>query len=97
MSRNGHLPPPPPTAQSPNFTLLSILSEGKLIGPKNMDQIRNLKMNPCYENRQYVLDTLIHEIDMETTTPEEIYANAKHVDGAIKVACIMIVTMASYL
>lgn len=47
-----------------------------------------------YKNNDYVLDNLILEFDMKTTTPEEIAANAKHVDNTTKVSCIMISIMA---
>lgn len=47
-----------------------------------------------YENKEYVLDTPIPKIDIETNTLEEITSNAKNVDNATKVAYIMITTMA---
>lgn len=52
-----------------------------------------MKMILHYEKKEYVLDNLIPEVDMKTATPEEIATNAKHVDDATKVACIIIATM----
>ncbi|KAI3767607.1 hypothetical protein L2E82_17860 [Cichorium intybus] len=46
-----------------------------------------------YENKEYVLETELVDIDSETATPEEIASYQKHSDDATKVACIMIATM----
>ncbi|KAI3768716.1 hypothetical protein L2E82_19546 [Cichorium intybus] len=46
-----------------------------------------------YENKEYVLETELVDVDPETATPEEIASYQKHSDDATKVACIMIATM----
>ena len=95
MSRNVDLHPPLPTTH--NFTLLSILSKEKLTGPNYMDYLRNLKMTLRYENKQYVLDNQVPDINKETATPEELAEYTQQTEDTIKFACIMIATMAPEL
>lgn len=50
-----------------------------------------------YDNKECVLDNPIPEISMKTATPKDVATNAKHVDVATKVACIMIAIMSPEL
>lgn len=46
-----------------------------------------------FENKEYVLDKELIEVDPDTPTPEEYASYKKHYDDATKVACIMVATM----
>ena len=50
-----------------------------------------------YEDKEYVLDRELKEIDESTATPEEIAAFQAHERDATKVACIMTATMTAEL
>ncbi|KAL4567872.1 hypothetical protein LXL04_023468 [Taraxacum kok-saghyz] len=79
------LPPPPPTSQNSNFGLISVLQRQVLTGGANyLDWMRNLRITLRYDDRKYVLDTLIAPID-EFSTEEDIAANRKHVEDSNKV------------
>ncbi|KAJ9554972.1 hypothetical protein OSB04_009586 [Centaurea solstitialis] len=96
---NNDLPPPPPTAPTGNsgFTLLPILAKEKLVGPNYLDWMRALRLTLRYENKEYVLDEQIVEIDHDTASPEEINAYSKHCTNSTKSYCIMVSTMSSEL
>ncbi|KAJ9554596.1 hypothetical protein OSB04_018641 [Centaurea solstitialis] len=91
--------PPPPTAPTGNsgFTLLPILAKEKLVGPNYLDWMRALRLTLRYENKEYVLDEQIVEIDHDTASPEEINAYSKHCTDSTKASCIMVSTMSSEL
>ena len=53
---------PPPT--NSNFSLLSILQREKITcGANYLNWMRNLRISLRYDDREYVLDNPIHEID----------------------------------
>lgn len=62
-----------------------------------MDWLHNLRMTLRYENKEYVLENPIPEIDKESATPKELDDYNQHVDNATMVACIMIATIAPML
>ncbi|KAI3698995.1 hypothetical protein L2E82_42959 [Cichorium intybus] len=74
-------------------SILSLCSKVLLNGTNYNDWIRNIKMALRYDNKEYVLETELVDINPETATPEEIALYQKHSDDATKVACIMIATM----
>ncbi|KAI3790215.1 hypothetical protein L2E82_03091 [Cichorium intybus] len=82
-----------PHSNSSVPSILSLCSKVQLNGTNYNDWIRNIKMDLRYENKEYVLETELVDIDPETATPEEIASYQKHSDDATKVACIMIATM----
>ncbi|KAI3790954.1 hypothetical protein L2E82_04413 [Cichorium intybus] len=83
-----------PHSNSSNVTsILLLCSKVQLNGTNYNDWIRNIKMTLRFENKKYVLDTELVEVDPDTATPEEVASYQKHVDDATKVACIMIATM----
>ncbi|KAJ9544124.1 hypothetical protein OSB04_023831 [Centaurea solstitialis] len=91
--------PPPPTAPTGNsgFTLLPILAKEKLVGPNYLDWMRALRLTLRSENKEYVLDEQIVEIDHDTASTEEINAYSKHCTDSTKASCIMVSTMSSEL
>ena len=82
-----------PHSNSSVTSILSLCSKVQLNGTNYNDWIRNIKMALRYENKEYVLETELVDIDPETATPEEIALYQKHSDDATKVACIMIAIM----
>lgn len=50
-------------------------------------------MKLCYENKEYVLENHVSEIDEAIGTLEEIYDHKQHIDDATKFICIMIAIM----
>ncbi|KAI3515635.1 hypothetical protein L1887_14536 [Cichorium endivia] len=78
-------------------SILSLCSKVQLNGTNYNDWIRNIKMALRYENKEYVLETELVDIDTDTASPEEIALYQKHCDDATKVACIMITTMSPEL
>ncbi|KAI3723576.1 hypothetical protein L2E82_35254 [Cichorium intybus] len=82
-----------PHSNSSVPSILSLCSKVQLNGTNYNDWIRNIKMALRYENKEYVLETELVDIDPETATPEEIALYQKHSDDVTKVACIMIATM----
>ncbi|KAI3723297.1 hypothetical protein L2E82_34775 [Cichorium intybus] len=82
-----------PHSNSSVPSILSLCSKVQLNGTNYNDWIRNIKMALRYENKEYVLETELVDVDPETATPEEIASYQKHSDDATKVACIMIATM----
>lgn len=67
--------------------------EGKAHWSQLHGWMHNLKMNLQYDKKDYVLDTPILDIKMESDTLEENHATSKHVNDATKVAYIMIPTI----
>ncbi|KAI3700614.1 hypothetical protein L2E82_45250 [Cichorium intybus] len=55
--------------------------------------MRNIKMALRFEDREYVLEKELIEVDPDTATPEEYASYKKHYGNATKVACIMVATM----
>jgi hypothetical protein len=76
-----------------NFSLLNICSKVTLDGTNYNDWMRNIKMALRFEDKEYVLDKELGEIDEEIATPEELATYKKHYVDATKVACIMVATM----
>ncbi|CAH1413538.1 unnamed protein product [Lactuca virosa] len=50
-----------------------------------------------FENKEYVLEKELKELDENEATPEDLAAYKKHYDDATKVACIMVATMSPEL
>ena len=50
-------------------------------------------MTLCFEDKAYVLEKELVEINETKTTPEEQVENRRHYNDATKVACIMVATM----
>ena len=94
---NNDLPPTPAPTGNSGFTLLPILAKEKLLGPNYLDWMRALRLTLRYEDREYVLDEQIIEIDRNTASPEEITAYNKHCTDSTKASCIMVSTMSSEL
>nr|GEY24810.1 hypothetical protein [Tanacetum cinerariifolium] len=82
-TENGVNPPAPNPSHKSNFSLLSVLGRERLIGPKYMDWMRNLRFTLRYGNKEYVLDEQIPTIH-DDSTQEEIKAHHKHYDDANK-------------
>ncbi|KAI3496699.1 hypothetical protein L1887_39071 [Cichorium endivia] len=82
-----------PHSNSSVPSILSLCSKVQLNETNYNDWIRNIKMTLRYENKEYVLETELVDIDPDTATPEELASYQKHSDDATKVACIMIATM----
>ena len=61
------------------------------------DWIRNIHMDILYEDKEYVLDKELKEIDESTATPEQIVEYKAHEMDTTKVSCIMIATMTAEL
>lgn len=58
-----------------------------------MDWLHNLKMKLRSENKMYVLDSPVLEIDKESATHEELVGYNHNSNDVAKIACIMIATM----
>ncbi|KAI3790891.1 hypothetical protein L2E82_04298 [Cichorium intybus] len=87
-------PPTPHSTHNTNFSsILSICSKVTLDGTSYNDWMRNIKMSLRFEDKEYVLEKELVEVDQETATPEECASFKKHYDDATKVACIMVATM----
>ena len=57
------------------------------------DWIRNIRMALRYEEKEYVLDKQLNEIDEAKSTPEHIVEYKAHKKDKTKVSCIMVATM----
>ena len=66
------------TPSNHNFALLSICSKVTLDGTNYNDWLHNIKMALRFEDKEYVLEKPLDEIDEESATPEEIAAYKKH-------------------
>ena len=55
-----------------NFSLLNICSKVQLGGINYNDWMRNIKMALHFEDKEYVLERPLDEINEEKATPEEI-------------------------
>ncbi|KAI3751915.1 hypothetical protein L2E82_23009 [Cichorium intybus] len=83
-----------PHSNSSNVTsILSLCSKVTMDDTNYNDWIRNIKMALRFENKEYVLETELIEVDPDTATPEEVTSYQKHYDDPSKVACIVIATM----
>ena len=85
------------SSSSHNFSLLNICSKVVMDGSNYNDWIRNIKMALRFEDKEYVLEKELKELDESKATPEEYAAYKKHYDDATKVACIMVATMSPEL
>ena len=72
---------------------MGICNRLTLDGTNYNDWFRNIKLALRYEDKEYVLEKELIEIDESEANPEEIVAYKKHCDDATKVACIMVATM----
>ena len=61
------------------------------------DWIENIIMVIRYEEKEYVLDKELKEIDVTTASPEQIVEHTNHERDATKVSCLMIATMTAEL
>ena len=80
-----------------NFSLLNICAKVVMDGSNYNDWMRNIKMALRFEDKEYVLEKELKELDESKATPEEYAAYKKHYDDATKVACIMVATMSPEL
>ena len=81
------------SSSSHNFSLLNICAKVVMDGSNYNDWMRNIKMALRFEDKEYVLEKELKELDESKATPEEYAAYKKHYDDATKVACIMVATM----
>ncbi|CAH1442429.1 unnamed protein product [Lactuca virosa] len=76
-----------------SFSLMNLCGRVIFDGSNFNDWIRNIRMVTRYEDKEYVLDKELKEIDEATATPREIADFRAHERDATKVACIMLATM----
>ena len=83
------------SGSNPNgsFTLMNLFGKVTFDGSNFNEWIRNIRMITRYEDKEYVLDKELKEIDETTATPQEIADFRAHERDATKVACIMLATM----
>ena len=94
MSSNNATPGSNPTG---SFSLVNLCGRVIFDGSNFTDWIRNIRMITRYEDKEYVLDKELKEIDESTATPQEIVEFRAHERDATKVACIMTATMTAEL
>ena len=80
-----------------SFSLMNLCGRVIFDGSNFMDWIRNIRMVTRYEDKEYVLDKELKELDESTVTPEKIAEFRTHERDATKVACIMMATMTAEL
>ena len=89
------------TASNPNpsgsFSLMNFYRRVIFDGLNFNDWIRNIRMDILYEDKEYVLDKELKEIDESTATPEPIIEYMAHERDTTRVSYIMISTMTSEL
>ena len=87
------------SGSNPNgsFTLMNLCGKVTFDGSNFNEWIRNIRMITRYEDKEYVLDKELKEIDETTTTPQKIADFQAHERDATKVACIMLATMTGEL
>ena len=87
------------SGSNPNgsFSLMNLCGKVTFDGSNFNEWIRNIRMITRYEDKEYVLDKELKEIDESTATPQEIAEFRAHERDATKVACIMMATMTAEL
>ena len=87
------------SSSNPNgsFTLMNLCGKVTFDGSNFNEWIRNIMMITRYEDKEYVLDKELKEIDETTATPQEITDFQAHERDATKVACIMMATITTEL
>ena len=80
-----------------NFSLLNICSRVTFDGTNYNDWMRNINMALCFEDKEYVLEKELLEIDETQATTVELAEYRKHYNDATKVPCIMVATMTPQL
>lgn len=87
------------SGSNPNgsFTIMNLCGKVTFDGSNFNEWIRNIRMITRYEDKEYVLDKELKEIDETTATPQEIAEFRAHERDATKVACIMMATMTAEL
>ena len=87
------------SGSNPNgsFTLMNLCGKVTFDGSNFSEWTRNIRMITRYEDKEYVLDKELKEIDETTATPQEIADFQAHERDATKVACIMMATMTTKL
>ena len=83
----------PSSSNHNNFSLLSICSKVALDGTIYNDWVHNIKMSLWFENKEYVFEKELIEIDEEKATPKELASYKKHYNDATKVVCITVTNM----
>ena len=78
---------------SGSFTLMNFCGRVIFDGSNFNDWIRNTHMTLRYEDKEYVPEKELKEINEETTTPEQLAEYRAHEKDAKKVSCIMIANM----
>ena len=80
-----------------SFSLMNLCGRVIFDGSNFNDWIRNIRMVTRYEDKEYVLDKELKEIDEATATPEEVAEYRIHEKDTTKVSCIMLATMTTEL
>ncbi|KAL7582212.1 hypothetical protein Lser_V15G44680 [Lactuca serriola] len=80
-----------------SFTLMNLCGKVTFDGSNFNEWIRKIRMITRYEDKEYVLDKELKEIDETTATPQEIADFHAHERDATKVAWIMMATMTAEL
>ena len=75
-----------------NFSLLNIYSKVTLDGTSYNEWMQNMKMALRFEDKEYVLDKELNEIEEKKSIPEELTAYKRHYNDTTKVVCIMVAT-----
>lgn len=95
LNDNTNLPPTTLSSHS-NFSLLSMLSREKVMGPGYLDWIRTFRITLRYKNKQYVLDEDTTEL-LDDATEEQVATYYKNYDESNKFYCLIIANMTSKL
>ncbi|KAL7585481.1 hypothetical protein Lser_V15G45906 [Lactuca serriola] len=82
---------------SDSFSLMKLCGRMIFNGSNFNDWIRKIRMVTRYEDKEYVLDKELKEINEETATPEEITEYRAHKKDATMMSCIMLATMTTEL
>ena len=67
------------------------------MGPNYLDWMHALRLTLRYENKEYILNEQIVEINQDNASPTEIDAYNKRCLDSTKAYCIMVSTMSSEL
>ena len=78
---------------SGSFSLMNLCGRVIFDGSNFNDWIRNIRMVTHYEDKEYVLDEKLKEININTASAKEIAVFEAHERDATKFHCIMLATM----
>ena len=82
---------------SGSFSIMNLCGRVIFDGSNFNDWIRNIRMAILYEDKEYVLDKQLKEIDESTATTKQIVEYKAHEMDTTNVSCIMIATMTTEL